>query len=102
MQSVLDWMRAGLFEGMGSMEEDTDRAGVEAAGSGGRRSWNGDDGDIIRAGGGCGGKFGKRQGPKGVERRFLLDFLGFEEGVTVEENGCCHWKEEQKLGAKDL
>ncbi|KAI8449297.1 hypothetical protein BY996DRAFT_6475974 [Phakopsora pachyrhizi] len=46
------------LEGMGSREEDTDRAGVEGVGSGGRRSWNADYGDIIRAGGGCGGRFG--------------------------------------------
>ncbi|CAH7687494.1 hypothetical protein PPACK8108_LOCUS22284 [Phakopsora pachyrhizi] len=50
---------------------------------------NGDDGDIIRAGGGCGGRFG----------RFCWILLGFEEeGVAVEGNGWRHWKEEKTLG----
>ncbi|KAI8455970.1 hypothetical protein BY996DRAFT_6440765 [Phakopsora pachyrhizi] len=55
MQGILDWMRAGLFEGMGSMEEDKDRAG---GGLDWRTSvwwWK------EEAGGGCGGRFGRIQ-----------------------------------------
>ncbi|CAH7673116.1 hypothetical protein PPACK8108_LOCUS7978 [Phakopsora pachyrhizi] len=41
----------------------------------------------------CGGRFGKRgQGKGGVES------APGEEGVAVEGNEWCHWKEGQKLG----
>ncbi|CAH7676770.1 hypothetical protein PPACK8108_LOCUS11866 [Phakopsora pachyrhizi] len=68
---------------------------------------DGDDGDIIRAVEGCGGRFGKgRQGKGGAESApgmlkegFCWILLGFEEeGVAVEGNRWCHQKEGQKLG----
>ncbi|KAI8450724.1 hypothetical protein BY996DRAFT_8688939 [Phakopsora pachyrhizi] len=65
--------------------------GEVTGGSGVRRSWIGDDGDIIMAGGGCGGRIGK-----GGTESAPGDFE--EEGVAVEENGWGHWKEGQKSG----
>ncbi|CAH7674686.1 hypothetical protein PPACK8108_LOCUS9608 [Phakopsora pachyrhizi] len=111
MQGVLDWIRAGLFEDRGIRRMDMD--GAEewherlTGGSGVRRSWKGDDGDIIRAGGGCGGRNGKGgigKGGAGSAPEVLR--VGFwwilqdfeEEGVTVEGNGWHHWKEGKKLG----
>ncbi|CAH7674725.1 hypothetical protein PPACK8108_LOCUS15502 [Phakopsora pachyrhizi] len=37
---------------------------------------------------------------RGGERRFFVGFCWVfeEEGVAVEGNGWCHWKEEKKLG----
>ncbi|CAH7666748.1 hypothetical protein PPACK8108_LOCUS1099 [Phakopsora pachyrhizi] len=111
MQGVLDWIRAGLFEDRGIRRMGMDGAeeghGRLTGGSGVRRSWKGDDGDIIRAGGGCGGRNGKgRMGKGGAESapgvlrvgfwRILQDFE--EEGVTVEGNGWHYWKEGQTLG----
>ncbi|CAH7689840.1 hypothetical protein PPACK8108_LOCUS24987 [Phakopsora pachyrhizi] len=48
----------------------------------------------------CGGRFGLRRSPKeGAEGGFCWILLGFEEeGVAVEGNGWCHWKEDKKLG----
>ncbi|CAH7667991.1 hypothetical protein PPACK8108_LOCUS2449 [Phakopsora pachyrhizi] len=88
---VLDWIRAGLSE---------DRRHKEGGYGWRGESWIGDDGDIIRAGGGCGGRIGKGGQEKGgAERGFCWISQDFEEeGVAVEENGWHHWKEEQKLG----
>ncbi|KAI8458611.1 hypothetical protein BY996DRAFT_6539742 [Phakopsora pachyrhizi] len=55
-----------------------------------RKSWIGDDGDIIRAGGGCGGRFGK-----GGAKSAPGACIG---GVAVGGNGWLYWKEGQKLG----
>ncbi|KAI8457002.1 hypothetical protein BY996DRAFT_8393163 [Phakopsora pachyrhizi] len=80
VMAILDWIRAGLSEDRRYMEGE---------------SWIGDDGDIIRAGGCCGGRIGKG----GAERGFCWISQDFEEeGVAVKENGWRHWKEEQKLG----
>lgn len=111
MQGVLDWIRAGLFEDRGIRRMGMDGAeeghGRLTGGSGVRRSWKGDDGDIIRAGGGCGGRNGKgRMGKGGAGSAPEVLGVGFwwilqdfeEEGVTVEGNGWHHWKEGQKLG----
>ncbi|CAH7687535.1 hypothetical protein PPACK8108_LOCUS22333 [Phakopsora pachyrhizi] len=88
---VLDWIRAGLSE---------DRRHKEGGYGWRGESWIGDDGYIIRAGGGCGGRIGKGGQEKGgAERGFCWISQDFEEeGVAVEENGWPHWKEEQKLG----
>ncbi|KAI8447440.1 hypothetical protein BY996DRAFT_6501505 [Phakopsora pachyrhizi] len=78
MQGVLDWMRAGLLEGMESMEEDMDGAGVEAA--------------VVEG-------LVKEYEGKEVKGTFCWILLGFEEeGVAVEGNEWHHRKEEKKLG----
>ncbi|CAH7683655.1 hypothetical protein PPACK8108_LOCUS17293 [Phakopsora pachyrhizi] len=76
-----------------------DHALAEYAGMGGdiqqwwKEELSGDYKDIIRAGGGCGGRFGV------FKRGFCWILLGFEEErVAVEGNGWRHWKEEKMLG----
>ncbi|KAI8457642.1 hypothetical protein BY996DRAFT_6531208 [Phakopsora pachyrhizi] len=87
MQGVLDWMRAGLFEDRGHKEDGYGWSrGMEW--KGGRWQWCKE-----KAGGGCGGRIGKRgQGKGGAES------APGEEGVAVEKIGWRHWKEGQTLG----
>ncbi|CAH7683075.1 hypothetical protein PPACK8108_LOCUS16358 [Phakopsora pachyrhizi] len=70
-------MQDGLLDDGGITEKDMDRAGKEEL--------EGDDWEIIRARGGCGG--------------FCWISLGFEnDGVAVEGNRWHHWNKEKKLG----
>ncbi|KAI8444411.1 hypothetical protein BY996DRAFT_6554271 [Phakopsora pachyrhizi] len=85
MQGVLDWMRAGLPEDRGHKEDGYGQSGGQAW-EGVRWQWceedkDGDDEDIIRAGGGCGGRFGKG----GEESAPGADFE--EEGVAEQKLG---------------
>ncbi|KAI8452228.1 hypothetical protein BY996DRAFT_6593182 [Phakopsora pachyrhizi] len=100
--------KASWTEGGQGLLQDMDGAGVKAAGSGGRRSWNGDDGDIIRAGGGCGGRFGKggvESAPGLLREGFCWILLGFEEKGEKTLGGGAHqgqsgWS--KTTGAMDL
>ncbi|KAI8447329.1 hypothetical protein BY996DRAFT_6455852 [Phakopsora pachyrhizi] len=85
MQGVLDWIRAGLPQGNGI--EGWQMAGV--------------------AGGGCGGRIGKRgQGKGGAEGGFCWVLLGFkEEGVAQKLGGGAHQGQSDWIkttGATDL
>ncbi|CAH7682563.1 hypothetical protein PPACK8108_LOCUS15531 [Phakopsora pachyrhizi] len=91
-------------EGIRRMDMDgaEDGHGRMTGGSGVRRSWIGNDGDIIRAGGGCGRRFGKG----GAERGFCWILQDFEEeGVAQKLGGGAHqgqsgWS--KTTGAVDL
>ncbi|KAI8459517.1 hypothetical protein BY996DRAFT_6489866 [Phakopsora pachyrhizi] len=97
LAGVLDWIRAAFKERMWTGQGWT---GLEEVGSGGRRSWIENDGDITRAGGGCGGRFGKRGKKKwrGTECSTGLIIENWDEGVIVGENGWGYWKKEENLG----